>query len=83
MRDGGDVEDGVPVGEGIEAGVVAEGAFHEFFVGIDEALDDDFGVGGDFEGDGPAGDELDAAIVEEAGKEEFLDAGGGRGPVAT
>src|SRR5579872_197735 len=28
VSDGGDVEGGVPVGEAVEAGVVAEGAFH-------------------------------------------------------
>ena len=32
MRDRGDVKCGIPVGQGVEAGVVAEGAFHQFFV---------------------------------------------------
>ena len=50
VRDRGDVEGGIPVGQRVEAGVIAEGAFHQLLVRIDVAFDDDLGVGGDFAG---------------------------------
>ena len=59
MGDAGDVEDGIVVLQGVEAGVVAEGAFGAELVEADVAFEDDFGVGGDFEVDGLALDELD------------------------
>ena len=76
VGDGGDGEDGELSGEGVEAGVVAEGAFENGLAGIDVAFDDDFAVGGDFEGDGFAGDEIEPAAHEEAGEHVFVDAGG-------
>jgi len=59
VGDAGEVEDRVVVGEGVEAGVVAEGAFAAEFAEFDVALEDDFGVGGDFEVDGFALDDFD------------------------
>ena len=50
MGDAGDVEDGVLVVHGVEAGVIAEGTFGAEFVEVDVAFEDDFGVGGDFAG---------------------------------
>ena len=61
MGDAGDVEDGVVLGGGVEAGVVAEGAFGAQLVEGDVAFENDFGVGGNFEVDGLALHQLDAA----------------------
>ena len=52
VGDAGDVEDGVLVLHGVEAGVVAEGAFGAEFAELHVALEDVLGVGGDFEVDG-------------------------------
>ncbi len=59
MGDAGEVKDGVLVGEGVEAGVVAEGAFGAQFAQFDVAFEDDFGAGGDLEIDGFALDDFD------------------------
>ena len=67
MRDAGDVEDGVEIGEGVEAGVVAEGAFGAEFVEVDVAFEDDLAGGGDFEVDGFALDEFDRSATKESG----------------
>ena len=61
MGDAGQMEDRVLVGHGVEAGVVAEGAFGAQFAQFDIAFEDDLGVGGDFEIDGFAFDDFDAA----------------------
>ncbi len=75
VGDAGDVEDGVVVLHGVEAGVVAEGAFGAELAELDEAFEDDLGVGRDFEVDGLALDELDGLLAEEAGDEVLLDFG--------
>jgi len=49
MRDGGDVEDGIRLRQGVVAGVVAERAFLvQWFARINVAIDDEVGVGRDF-----------------------------------
>ena len=58
VGDGGEVEDGVLVLHGVEAGVVAEGAFGAEFAEVHVAFQDVLGVGGDFEVDGLGLDEL-------------------------
>ena len=55
----GEVEDGIVVLHGVEAGVVAERAFCAELGQVDEAFEDVLGVGGDFERDGFAADQLD------------------------
>ncbi len=75
MGDAGEVEDRVLVGHGVEAGVVAEGAFAAQFAEFDVAFEDDFGVGGDFEIDGFALDDFDGLAAQEAGDHELLDLG--------
>ena len=77
VGDAGEVEDGVVVGHGVEAGVIAEGAFGAEFGEVDVAFEDVFGVGGDFEVDGFGLDELGGFGAEEAGDEVFLDFGWG------
>ncbi len=72
VGDAGEVEDRVIVGEGVEAGVVAEGAFAAQFAQFDVAFEDDFGVGGDFKIDGFAFDDFDRLAAQETGDEEFL-----------
>ena len=67
VGDAGDVEDGVVVLHGVEAGVVAEGAFGAEFAELDVAFEDVLGVGGDFEIDGFGFDQFDEASAEEAG----------------
>ena len=56
VGDAGDVEDGVVLLHGVEAGVVAEGAFGAELAELDVAFEDVLGVGGDFEVDGLAFD---------------------------
>ncbi len=45
MGDAGDVEDGIVVLHGVEAGVVAEGAFGAELAQLDVAFEDVLGVG--------------------------------------
>jgi hypothetical protein len=75
VRDAGDMEDRVEIGERVEAGVVAEGAFGAEFVEVDVALEDDFAGGGNFEVDGLALDEFDGGGAEESGDQVFFDVG--------
>ena len=50
MRDGGDVEDGMRLGQRVVAGVVADQAFVAQRLGrVNVAFDDEVGVGGNFE----------------------------------
>src|ERR1035437_5104104 len=77
MGDAGEMEDGVLVGEGVEAGVVAEGALGAEFAQLDVALEDDFGVGGDLKIDGFALNDFDGGAAQEAGDEVLLDFGRG------
>ncbi|MDB6018182.1 MAG: hypothetical protein JWR19_2671 [Pedosphaera sp.] len=81
VGDGGDVKNGIIVGEGVVAGVVAEGAFHaEGFLGVDVAFDDEVGISRDFEVVGLAFDEFDGFFAEVTGEEKFVEAiGQGRG----
>lgn len=75
MGDGGDVKDGIRLGQGVVAGVIAEGAFHaERFLGIDVTFDDKVGIGGDHEVVGLAFDEFDRFFAEITGEEEFVEA---------
>ena len=79
VRDGGDVEDGIRLGQGVVAGVVAERAFvAQRFGGVNVAFDDEVGVGGDFEVVGLALDEFDGFFAEVTGEEEFVEAVGQR-----
>jgi hypothetical protein len=77
MGDAGEMEDGVLVGEGVEAGVVAEGALGAELAQFDVAFEDDFSVGGDLEIDGFALDDFDGGAAQEAGDEVLLDFGRG------
>ncbi len=77
VGDAGEMEDGVVVGEGVEAGVVAEGALGAEFAQLDVAFEDDFGVGGDLEIDGLALDDFDGLAAQEAGDQVLLDLGRG------
>ena len=62
--------------------MVAEWAFHQRFVRIDKAFDDDLCIGGNFQIDRAAFDQRQARAVEEPGEEKFFNArrqrGGGR-----
>ena len=63
VRDGGDVEDGIRLGQRVVAGVVAERAFVAQRLGrVNVAFDDEVGVGGDFEVVGLALDEFDGFL---------------------
>ncbi len=55
----GEVEDGVVLLHGVEAGVVAEGAFGAELAELDVAFEDVLGVGGDFEVYGLGFDQLE------------------------
>ncbi len=70
---------GYSSGHGVEAGVVAEGAFAAQFAEFDVAFEDDFGVGGDFKVDGLALDDFDGLAAQEAGDHELLDSRAARG----
>jgi hypothetical protein len=75
MGDGGDVKDGVRLGQGVVAGVVAEGAFHaERFLGVDVAFDDKVRIGRNHEVVGLTFDEFDRFFAEVTGEEEFVEA---------
>ncbi len=69
------MEDRVVVGERVEAGVIAEGAFVAQFAGFDVAFEDEFGVGRDFDIDGLALHHLDRALAEEAGDHHLVEVG--------
>jgi hypothetical protein len=73
MGDAGDVEDRILVLHGVEAGVVAEGAFGAQLAEFDVAFEDDLGVGRDFEIDGFALHDLDRLAAQEAGDQILLD----------
>ena len=85
MRDGGDVEDGIRLGQRVIAGVIAERAFVAQRLGrVNVAFDDEVGVGGDFEVVGLALDQFDGFFAEITGEEKFVEAvgqrrGGGEG----
>ena len=66
--DRGDVEGGVEIGEGIEAGVIAERALQKRLGWIDVSFYDDFSIRGDLQVDRPALDQLDSRAVEKAGE---------------
>ena len=72
MGDAGDVEDGIVVGQSVEAGVIAEGTLGAELVEADVAFEDNFRGGGDLQIDGLALDELDGLLAEEAGDDEFF-----------
>ena len=73
VRDAGQMEDRILVGHGVEAGVVAEGAFGAQFAQLDVAFEHDLGVGRNFQIDGFALDDLDRLAAQEAGDHELLD----------
>ena len=77
VGDAGEMEDGVVVLHGVEAGVIAEGALGAEFAEVDEAFEDVLGVGGDFKVDRLGLDEFEGFLAEEAGDEVLLDLGGG------
>ena len=72
MGDAGDVEDGIVVGQSVEAGVIAEGTLGAELVEADVAFENDFRGGGDLQIDGLALDELDGLLAEEAGDDELF-----------
>ena len=72
MGDAGDVEDGIVVGQSVEAGVIAEGTLGAELVETDVAFENDFGGGGDLQVDGFALDKLDGLLAEEAGDDELF-----------
>src|ERR1700741_4089774 len=72
VGDAGEVEDRIFVGQGVEAGVVAEWAFAAQFAPLDVTLEDDLGVGRDVEVHRFALDDLDRLAAEEAGDHEPL-----------
>src|ERR1035437_4721295 len=69
VGDAGDVEDGVFLFHGVEAGVVTEGAFAAEFAEIHIAFEDVLGVGGNFEVDRLAAHEFDRLVHQETGEE--------------
>ena len=75
MGDAGEMEDRVVLGEGVETGVVAKGAFAAQFAQFDVAFEYDFSVGGNLEIDGFALDDFDGLAAQEAGDEILLDLG--------
>ena len=82
MGDGGDVENGVVVDGGVEAGVISERAFGAGLAGMNESFDDEIDISGHLEGDGFAGDEVHGALPDEAREEDFVESvrqGGGCG----
>ena len=87
MGDRGQVKDRVLVGQGIEAGVVAEGALGTQFIQLDVAFEYDLGVGRNLQIDGFALDKLDRLAAQKTGDEKLLNFGrrghdggeGGRG----
>ena len=78
MRDATDVENGIEIFEGIESGVVAEGALAAKFVEVHVAFQNDFRVGRDFEVNGFAFHQLNWLLAEKSGNEIFLNVGRGR-----
>jgi hypothetical protein len=75
MGDAGEMEDRVIVGEGVEAGVVAKGAFAAQFAELDVAFEDDFSVSGNLEINGFALDDFDRLAAQETGDEILFDLG--------
>ena len=73
VRDAGDVEDGILLFHGVEAGVVAEGALGAQLVELHVAFEDDLGMRGHFEIDGLALHQLDRLLAQESGDDELLD----------
>ncbi len=79
VRDGGDVEDGIRLGQRVIAGVIAERAFvAQRFGGVDVAFDDEVGVGGHLQGVGLALHELNGFLAEITGEQELVEAVGQR-----
>ena len=72
-----EVEDRVLVGEGVEAGVVFEGAFVAEFAELDVAFQNNFGVGGHLEIDGFALDDFDGGAAQKTCNQILLDLGRG------
>ena len=63
---------GIVVGQGVEAGVVAKGAFGAQLVEADVTFEHDFRRGGHLQIDGLALDQLDGLLAEKAGDDELL-----------
>ena len=79
MRDGGEVEDWVKVGQRIVARVVAEGPFlAQRLFRINVSLQHDVGVGRHFQVAGLAPDEFGGFLAEVAGEHELVQAVGQR-----
>ena len=85
MRDGGDVKDGIRLGQRVIAGVVAERPFvAQRLVRVNVTFDDEVGVGGNFQVVGLALHQFDGFFAEITGEEKFIQAvrqrrGGGEG----
>ena len=79
MRDGGDVKDGVEVGQRVVAGVIAERPFlAQRLFGIHVALEHDVRVGRHFQVVGLALDQFDGLLAQVAGEQELVQAVGQR-----
>lgn len=77
MGDGGNVENGVEVRQGVIAGVITKGSFHaKGFGGVDIAFNHEIGIGRDFEVVGFAFDEFDGFFAQVTGQEVFIHAVG-------
>ena len=73
VRDRGDVQHRVLVGQRVVAGVIAERPFGAHIIRVHVAFDDELGRGGDFQVDGLAFDHFDALAADETGKEHLVD----------
>jgi hypothetical protein len=67
MCNAGYVEDGIEIFEGVEAGVIAEGALGAEFVEVHVAFEDDFAGGGNLQIDCLAPDQFDGSGAKESG----------------
>ncbi len=73
MRDGRDVQDGIPVGQGIVAGVVAERPFQaQRFPRVDITFDHHVGIGRDFQVVRFATAVFDGLFAQVAGEEKLI-----------
>lgn len=78
VRDGGDVEDGVVVRQGVIPGVVAEGAFAATFVGLHISLEHELTFSGDLQIHGLALHQLHGRLAQEPREKELVHLVGNR-----
>ena len=75
MRDAGDMEDRIVIGQRIEAGVVAEWPFGAHLAQLDVALEHDLRVRGHLQIDGFALHQLDRRLAKKTGDDVLLNLG--------